>query len=67
MNPLFIAMLIIGAFLLWVFLSGFFRLIGDLTEKVINKTKKALDNDDIGKVEAFTKGFKDSFRKERDL
>ncbi len=63
MNPVFIAMLIFGAFILWVLLSGLFRLIGDLTEKTINNTKKALENDDDGKVESFVKGFKDSFSK----
>lgn len=63
MNPVFIIMLVLGAFLLWVLLSGLFRLVGDLTEKTINKTKKALDNDDQGSVESFVRGFKSSFNK----
>lgn len=63
MNPVFVFLVIAGAGLLWLLLSGFFRLIGSITQHTINKTKDALDNDDRGKVESFVDGFKNSFNK----
>jgi len=62
-NPVFVFLVIAGAGLLWLLLSGLFRLIGSITQHTIKKTKDALDNDDRGKVESFVDGFKNSFNK----
>lgn len=64
MNPVFVFLVIVAAALLWVLLSGLFRLIGSFTQHTINKTKDALNNDSRGKIESFVDGFKDSFKGE---
>ena len=61
MNPVFVFLVIVGAVLLWILLSGLFRVIGSLTQHTIDKTKDALNNDDRGKIESFVDGFKNSF------
>ena len=63
MNPVFVFLVIVGAALLWILLSGLFRLIGSITQHTIDKTRDALNNDDKGKVESFVDGFKHSFDK----
>ena len=65
MNPVFVFLVIVGAALLWVLLSGLFRLIGSMTQHTINKTKDALNNDDRGNVESFIDGFKHSIDKNK--
>ena len=60
MNPVFVFLVIVGAALLWILLSGLFRFIGSMTQHTINKTKDALNNDDRGSVESFVDGFKHS-------
>lgn len=66
MNPVFVFLVILGAAFLWLLLSGLFRFVGSLTQHTIEKTKDALENDDIGKPESFVNGFKSSFRKDNE-
>ena len=62
MNPVFVFLVITGAVLLWFLLSGLFRFIGGITERIYKKTKNALDDDSPGNIESFVNGFKDSFK-----
>lgn len=62
MNPVFVFLVVIGTFLLWVLLSGLFRLVGGITLNIAKRTKDALENDEKGKVESFVDGFKSSFQ-----
>ena len=64
MNPVFVFLVIVGACVLWVLLSGAFKIIGAITRHRINKTIDVLMDDSDSKPEAFIHGFKDSFRKE---
>ena len=63
-NPVFVFLVIAGAGLLWVLLSGLFRLIGSVTNHVIKKTEKAL-KDEPGNAEMFAKGFVHGFKKNK--
>ena len=64
MNPVFVFLVIVGAALLWVLLSGLFRLIGGVTNHFIKKTEKAL-KDEPGNAEMFAKGFVHGFKKDK--
>lgn len=66
MNPVFVFLVLIGAALLWVLLSGLFRLVGGITQRAIKKTKDALEDDSPGKVESFVNGFKSSFQNNKE-
>lgn len=66
MNPVFVFLVLIGAALLWVLLSGLFRLVGGITQRAIKKTKDALEDDSPGKVESFVNGFKSSLKNNKE-
>jgi hypothetical protein len=65
MNPVFVLFVLIGAVILWVLLSGLFRLIGGITNHFIDNTKKAIE-DEPSNIEYFVGGFKNSFRKDKE-
>lgn len=46
MNPVFILLVLICAFLLWVFLSFAFRFIGGFVDEAITDVKEACKNED---------------------
>lgn len=46
MNPVFILLVLISAFLLWVFLSFAFKFIGGFVDEALNGVKEACKNED---------------------
>lgn len=66
MNPVFVFLVLIGTAMLWVLLSGLFRLVGGITNRVIRKTKDALEDDNQSKVESFVDGFKSSLKNNKE-
>lgn len=66
MNPVFVFLVLIGTAMLWVLLSGLFRLVGGITKMAIMKTKDALEDDSPGKVESFVNGFKSSLKNSKE-
>lgn len=61
MNPVFVFLVLIGAVVLWVLLSGLYRLVGAITNHFINNAKSAI-NDEPSNLDAFVDGFKDSWK-----
>ena len=62
MNPVFVFIVILGAFVLWVLCSCLFRLIGAIIGHFVNKTMKAMGDEPSG-AESFVSGFKSAFKK----
>ena len=65
MNPIFVLLVLISAFIVWVIMSGLFRLIGAITKHFTDNVKDAI-NDEPSKAEYFVDGFKDSFRRDKE-
>ena len=59
MNPVFVALVLMGALLLWLLLSFAYRIVGGIAEKVVGGAKKAMGEEETG-AEAFVRGFKGS-------
>lgn len=46
MNPVLVLLILIGAVLLWFFLSGLFRGLGAIATKVVDNTKDVILEDE---------------------
>lgn len=45
MNPVFIFLVLLGAFILWFLLSGLYRLVGGITTHIYKNAKDAINEE----------------------
>ena len=45
MNPVFIFLVLLGAFILWFLLSGFYRFVGGITTHIYKNAKDAINEE----------------------
>lgn len=46
MNPIFVFLVIIGAVLLWLLLSGIYRIVGSIVQRLADDARRAMFEDD---------------------
>lgn len=51
MNPVFIFLVLLDAFILWFLLSGLYRFVGGITTHVFEKAKNAINEESENKEE----------------
>ena len=64
MSPVFVFLVILGAFLLWLLCSFAFRLIGGIAMHFVKRVEKAMGNEP-SKKDMFVAGFKSSLKKRK--
>lgn len=45
MNPVFIFLVLLGAFILWFLLSGLYRFVGGITTRIYKNAKDAINEE----------------------
>lgn len=45
MNPVFMFLVLLGAFILWFLLSGLYKFVGGITTRIYNNAKDAINEE----------------------